>query len=517
MSALDYLPPEGMSPALAAETLAQQFPLRDGHTIETDRTFYDTFDGLLHHAGLSLVSEGSELRLLDRATGELRAQLRDAPGTAGSERLFAFELPPGPLRDALVPVSEVRALTPVARVHARERRLGLLDDERKTVVRLAFEQPKLVLSARRRVALRARLHLAAVRGYERELDHARELLEGALGFTAAEAPLVDEAVHAAGGTPGGFSSKLELALDPGQRADAAAAAVLRALLRVIEANYDGTVRDLDSEFLHDLRVAVRRSRAVQRELRGVFAPAELARFRTEFRWLQQVTGDARDLDVYVLEFDRFRALVPPGMRSDLDPVLDVLHARRLDARTAMVKALRSARARTLRSQWAQFLDGLERLPEEQRPDAAAPIVELAGARIRKVHRRMVRMGGAIDDASPAEDYHELRKKGKELRYLLELFGASLHPPEVVKPMIKALKGLQDVLGRHQDREVQVGMLRSLRDEVLARPGGADALIAMGALVARLHEEELAARRAFAEQFAEFASKAQRKLVKETFG
>ena len=73
------------------------------------------------------------------------------------------------------------------------------------------------------------------------------------------------------------------------------------------------------------------------------------------------------------------------------------------------------------------------------------------------------MGGAIDASSPAEAYHELRKKGKELRYLLELFGVPLFPDEVVKPMIKSLKALQDVLGRHQDREVQTAMLRSLRD------------------------------------------------------
>ena len=76
---------------------------------------------------------------------------------------------------------------------------------------------------------------------------------------------------------------------------------------------------------------------------------------------------------------------------------------------------------------------------------------------------MVKLGGAIDDDSPAEDYHELRKRGKELRYLLELFGAPLYPGEVVKPMIKSLKSLQDVLGRHQDREVQVAMLSSLGD------------------------------------------------------
>ena len=46
----------------------------------------------------------------------------------------------------------------------------------------------------------------------------------------------------------------------------------------------------------------------------------------------------------------------------------------------------------------------------------------------------------------------------------------LFPEEVVKPMIKSLKALQDVLGRHQDREVQTAVLRSLGPSVAeARP------------------------------------------------
>ncbi len=75
------------------------------------------------------------------------------------------------------------------------------------------------------------------------------------------------------------------------------------------------------------------------------------------------------------------------------------------------------------------------------------------------------MGRAIERSSPAEDYHELRKKGKELRYLLELFGVKLFDEEAVTPFVKSLKGLQDVLGRHQDREVQIAMLRSSAEEV----------------------------------------------------
>jgi CHAD domain-containing protein len=405
----EYLPPEGMSLPAAAQALARTLTVRDGRTRETERTFYDTFDGLLHHDGLSLTLESGELRLCDRETGTILARLADAPAAA-EDRWFAFDLPVGPLREALSPIVEVRALLAQARVRSRERALDVLDDERKTVVRIALEDPALLKSARARVRLRPRLRLATIRGYERALEHVRETLEGELAFTPVQQPLVDEAVRAAGGRPEGVSSKPEVALEYEQCAGTAAAAVLRALLGVIEANYAGTLDDVDSEFLHDLRVAVRRTRAVLRELRTVFPEAELAHFRAEFRWLQQVTGDARDLDVYVLEFDRFRELVPADMRVELEPVLDVLRERRLAARASMVRALRSQRARRLRTQWATFLDTLD-VPAPPNNAPAPPIGALAGERIRKVHRRMVRMGDAIYGASPPEAYHELRKKG----------------------------------------------------------------------------------------------------------
>jgi CHAD domain-containing protein len=129
---------------------------------------------------------------------------------------------------------------------------------------------------------------------------------------------------------------------------------------------------------------------------------------------------------------------------------------------------------------------------------------------------MVKMGNAIDDDSPHEALHDLRKKGKELRYLLEFF-SSLYPPQVVKPMVATLKGLQDVLGRFQDREVQADLLRALGDDIAAMEGGAAALMAMGVLVERLTEQQEQARAQFDASFELFAAKPQRKIVARTFG
>jgi len=508
----DLMPPEGMSPADVGEALAARLRVRESEPVARNRTFYDTFDGLLHAAGLEAVHEGGTLALYDA----------DGPGAEAAwasppRRVLAIELDDGPLRTALVGVVGVRALLARTHVRSRSERFGVLDREGKTVVRLELEHPALVLSSAREVPLAPRLRLIAVRGYDRELRGVRKTLEGKLGFAPARRPLGDEAVRAAGGNPAGHSSKPKLKLRRTQRADAAAVLVMRALYEVMQANVEGTIADVDSEFLHDFRVALRRTRAVLRECKAAFAPDELAPMREELKWLQLTSGDARDLDVYVLEFESTRAMVPEAFRADLEPLLGVLRSRRLTARREMVRAMRSDRCVALWRDWEAFLDTAVSAPADVRPAAGEPIGELAADRIGKVYRRMVKMGRQIDDAAPPEALHELRKQGKELRYLLELFGSQLYPSEIVKPMIKTLKALQDVLGRHHDRHVQAATVRALREEVSALPGGSAALMAMGLLVERIIEDQHAAHREFREVFAPFASKDQRRIVRETFG
>jgi CHAD domain-containing protein len=505
--------PDGLSASAVADALAAELPIvsHKAHTIE--RTFWDTFDGRLHGAGMALIAAAGRLALTDASThAEHAAEVHKR----GAARLLASDLPAAAaLRQRLEPLIEMRAVTPIVRVRSRQLPLNVLDDIGKIVVRLRVEEPTAIAGAGNAVALRARLHVIGVLGYDRELARLLALLTGSLGLSETPRPVQLDAVEATGGIAGGASSKLRLQLDAGERADAAAVKILRRLNEVVELNLPGTLGDVDSEFLHDLRVAVRRTRALQRELRGVFAPEPLRVFRDGFRELQRITGPTRDLDVQLLEFGELAQGLPPDVAGDVMPLHQLLEDHLVVERRKMVRALKSGSTRALLDNWSQFLDLLVDSDAATRPDAERPIGELAGARIAKVYRRMVKMGRAIDDGTPAEALHELRKQGKELRYLLEFF-QSLYPGSVVKPMVSSLKGLQDVLGRFQDREVQAGLLRSLGDEVASLEGGAAALMAMGVLVQRLGEEQAQARAHFAESFAAFASKAQRKLVDQTF-
>ena len=310
-------------------------------------------------------------------------------------------------------------------------------------------------------------------------------------------------------------AEAKLHLVQAERADQATVAVLERLNSVIGQNLEGARAGADEKYLHDLRVAVRRTRSVARQLRRVFPREPVRRFRAEFRWLQQETGVARDMDVWLLELDQHRALLPARAGRDIEPLRALLSDRRLEAYRGVARDLGSNRARALLSEWPAFLSSVPAAQESDRPDAARPIAAVAGRRIDVVYRRMVRMGAEVDASSRPEALHDLRKQGKELRYLLELFGDPF-PEAVTAPMVRRLKRLQDVLGRFHDRDVQVALLQTLRTQVEGLEGGAAARRAMSALERLLVAEQARARAAFEARFSALAQNRQRKLMRATF-
>jgi CHAD domain-containing protein len=505
-----YLLPEGVGLDAAVERLAGRLDLAVEGAAPFERTFYDTFDGRLHAAGLALIGEDGRLVA---AEGASYRELAGGPGPAGS-RVFAWDLPAGRVRDLVEPIVEVRALVPIGRVRGRRQAGRVRNSDEKTVVRLVVEADVASVGDGE-VALRPRVHVIGVRGYDRALGRVRRALAEDLGFEPSELPVHDEAVRADGGAPGGTSSKLDLRLSADEPAGGGAASALGEMLRTIELTLPGVVDDVDSEFLHDFRVAVRRTRSVQRQLAPVFPADRLGWFRGEFRWLGQATGPTRDLDVLLLDLGRVRAELPGGRGAELEPLAALLRRRReLDWRR-MVEALESERTGSLLAGWSAFVAELGSRPGGDGAAGGRSLGEVVGRRIRAVYRQMRRAGREIDDRAPADRLHDLRKQGKELRYLLEIF-AGLYPAEAVRPTVKALKALQETLGRFQDREVQATMLRALGTELAAAEGGPAALIALGAVLERVEAESVAARAEFGERFAVYASPAMRTLVREAF-
>lgn len=516
----DFWLPEGAEQIAISDSISSALRCVAEAETETLSRYLDSFDWALYQAGAALqeetVGERRELVWLDlnkRGAIVARQPLEDTPG-------FIDAMPLGPVRDLLEPLLGIRRLLPMASVSVRARTLRVLNEDDKTVARIRIEENWLIADgARPGLALRGRLRLSPVRGYARELDDAAQRLERALNLTPADEPVFSAAVAAAGLTPGAYSTSLSYRLDPRQRADAAAKEILQDLLDTLEANVDGTRRNLDSEFLHDLRVATRRTRSALSQIKGVFPEPIVDDFKARFAWLQQVTGPMRDLDVYLLDYPGLRDSLPRAMRDDLEPLRDWLGSHYAEEQSRLVEALDSPQFENLMREWRAFLQAP--VPVTSTPgdpeNAGRSIKTVADRRIRSMFKRLLREGRAITDASPAEELHELRKTCKKLRYLMEFF-QSLYPPADIRRLIKQSKVLLDNLGGFQDLEVQALHLAETAKRMHADgSGGAGTLLSMGVLINTLIDSQHRARADFAQTFAGFDTDANRTAFEALFG
>lgn len=515
----DYLVPDGIALPEIEERLqaATRFLEEPAHTVT--RTFFDSFDWGVYQAGAALEERRDERgrllvwRAFEDGDAGPSAEIREE---TEAQIGFARDLPAGVLRDRAAAAVGIRRLLPLLEVESRVRVLRLLNEDDKTVVRLVLEESRFRDGrSGRGVALSSRLRLCPVRGYEDELSGAAGLLEQVLGLEPARTPLLLEALAAAGRRPGDYSSKVAFRLDPERRADASTKEILRGLLDTLEANVEGTLANLDPEFLHDLRVATRRSRSALAQIKGVFPAEVVDDFKGRLAWLQGVTGPVRDMDVYLLDFEGYRDSLPAPLRPHLEALREFLQAHYAQAHAAMAAALRSARFADLLRDWRAFLQSP--VPERSAlPNAMRPTKAVADERIWRAARRVLREGNAITAASPAEEMHELRKSCKKLRYLMEFF-QSLYPKREIGPLIKQLKVLLDNLGGLQDLAVQAGHLRELAERMRAEGrAGTDNLLAMGALVGDLFRRQAAAREEFSRIFAELDSEASRVAYRSLF-
>ncbi len=492
-----------------ASQLQPRYQLSFGAPVALTRTYCDTFDWRLHAAGTTFTVElDFERAALVDLDGEevCGARVTEPPR-------FATDLPRGRLRDRVADLAKIRALLAIATVEVKRSEIALRNRDQKIVARLIVERARLITAGRtKRLPTLARI--APVKGYRRPAERLRRVVEALPGVRPATAGGFDLALRALGQEPGVRRRDIQPALEPHTRADVATRSVLLSYLDIIDENEPGVRDDIDTEFLHDFRVALRRTRTLLSRVRGVFPEAATSGFAADFKWLGEVTTPTRDLDVYLLEFDRYRKSIPAEMRPDLEPLREFLFHRRMRSQREMVLVLDSDRYRSLVAGWRRFLTSPA--PAVVAPAAERPVVEVAGAEILRSYRKVRRAGRAITRDSPATALHELRKDCKKLRYLIEAY-QSVFPAAAVKKMSSLLKELQDNLGTINDLDVQSVALGGFATAMLDEGASPATLLAMGVLIGHLEERSRDVRALFADCFARFARTKSNRFVKRAFG
>lgn len=470
--------------------------LIEADTLSSKQTYMDSFDWRIWQSGAELSFEKTKQRnrlcLVERgAAKQIELEFDKIPR-------FPAELPASALREHIAKALQMRALLPLVHVQQRMRTFNVVNNNDKTVLRLIMQRSEFSSPDRKHSGyLGARVILKPLKGYQKAFDKMRLECES-LDLQPVAQSLYESAIAGIGRVPGDYTSKLNYQLDPTARSDATAKQIMLSLLDTLEANVAGTIANIDTEFLHDLRVATRRTRSAMSQIKGVFDEQEIEPFKRGFAWIGQITGPTRDMDVYLLKFDGYRRSLPATIRSDLDPFHDFLQLQHKKAHALLKRKLNSKQFRELIKAWRDWLE--RPVPETSLPaNAGRPVAELANQRIFKIYKRVIKQGMAIEPDSPAELLHDLRKDCKKLRYLMEYF-QSLYPKQEITALIKLTKVLLDNLGDFQDLQVQAEKIESFAEQMQAEGARASTLMAMGILVGDLLERQQQAREEFSELF-----------------
>jgi inorganic triphosphatase YgiF len=248
------------------------------------------------------------------------------------------------------------------------------------------------------------------------------------------------------------------ALDPGMSVSDAFKAVMWANLAHLHANERGMLEGADPEFLHQMRVALRRLRSAL----GVFSPAvpeeETQPLARDLKWLASRLGPARDWDVFVAE------TLPPieaefGAHGELRAFGARCGELRRQANARARRAVRSPRHQRLLLKVAGWIAAEGWRAPSQSPGGDAlqrPVTEFAALVLEKRYQQARTRGRGLARRSPAE-LHRLRIAIKKFRYATDFF-AGLYEGRAAGESLKRLGRLQDILGAMNDAATVAGLM-----------------------------------------------------------
>ncbi len=510
----EFLLPEGKTAASFVRSLRKLAGIRRASAGKYDCVLYDSFDGRAYAQNVLLSwvdREGGGI--LQALSARDTALLWEQPMKKPPPR-FGWTIDRPDKAAWLERCMGLRALLPAIKLSVKRQTFRWTDDEDKTRAWIHVEDTEISTGG--------------------EWAHAgvRLVIEPLRGYASSVKRLEDRIIHDTGARidPEGLfarlmerhsiefarrSARLNVLLEPEMEPRAAIVKVLTFLADVMEVNEEGVMAAWDTEFLHDLRVAIRRTRSLLGQLKKQFSAEDIQPFRDEFAWLGQATGRMRDIDVYLLEIPEFQEMLPTRFRGDLMPVRDLLLKQQKAEHKKLKAVLRSKKYRDLMTRWRAFL-------EQQQPEPSAlsengaTVAMVARKRIRALYKRVLKEGWAIDDESPAEDLHELRKSCKKLRYLIECF-QSLFPADQIGAVIRKMKQLQENLGEFQDLDVQIDGLLGFAEQLdIDREDTPKNLLAMGAILGNLEHRKREVRTEFKGRFAAFSSSENRDRFNNLF-
>ena len=229
--------------------------------------------------------------------------------------------------------------------------------------------------------------------------------------------------------------------------------IAKQVLAQIEANESGAAKNVDPEYVHQMRIAVRRLSSLIGAYSKVISHPAVQSYKDELKRLEKALGPARDMTVVITEiWPSLRAALP--INRPVEKIDSFWNSRQHATTRQLVRALAARRYKQTTSAFKSWLDtapsSIEWTPK-QLVRLAGPARDFASDLLGCRDAKVRHFGGSLKSSNDAQ-MHALRIRIKKLCYAVDSFG-SLFERKVVDNLEKRLARLQSVLGDMHDQSI----------------------------------------------------------------
>ncbi len=221
----------------------------------------------------------------------------------------------------------------------------------------------------------------------------------------------------------------------------------------LQRNIHGALHSDDAEYLHQMRIGLRRLRVALRMAEKLCADATLAALRQEIAMLGKALGRIREWDVFISEI-----VEAPALAEHLEVQALLACSVRQRAECCMVLS-GAGQARALQQLLLRFAHWMNGAYWQQAAAASPSSRHFASQYLKQLAKRYHHAIAHLDKHDMVS-LHLLRILAKKLRYGSEFF-VTLYDKHAAQTYLSALSELQDVLGQIHDLVVAHRLLGDL--------------------------------------------------------
>ena len=468
-----------ISPAQVRKLVGPEFFCAEQENGMVTEEYYDTFELDLYKKGTVFCKRDTMLYLFSLRDG---TDIGRQELTSSEVPQFWWEFPDNAMRINLRENADVRALIPLGKLEEERVFFSIQNSEKKNIARLVLHNRTFFPPHMHQFNPSSLISINPLKGFSTETARIEEKIKTQYHKTSAEnvfATLLGES---------GYLERLNrIQYPPEIEAHWTICHTVKTaafhLLDELETHRQGIIDDIDTEFLHDYRVAVRRFRAIVGQLKDELDPDSMDKIRTGLKTISSETGKLRDLDVMILNQQYYTDLVPEQLQNGLTLFFNYIREIRKEAHAAASSYFSSPA-------YAEIIRNIEttcKKPANKLCIGGTVSVRQKAATV--IEHRFTKLRQKISKFSKNKEIiHKIRIDCKKARYLLELFG-QLYPGGGIKKMIKELKRFQTSLGNLHDIFVQHEMLvNSIHDMEQSEWNSPEATAAVGGLITVLSEK-----------------------------